>query len=586
MTRKEKRILASKLTKIYKIKNSQDVVDLHNAHLCLDKGKIKEAVGLAVPLSEKYPNNIDIWILLGSCALNLIDHHMAKVFFHRADEISPNNKIVYAGLGKAYFLNAEIIKSIEYLVKSIELGIVDKSVYTILYDILSKMGKFKTLIQVSEAYCDNTSDKQVYFNLIRLYSEEHDFLKMIDVIDLTLDRCRDLTSKERFDLELKRKLFNHEYDDVIKLFDNYADRDDDIIVDVSMALRNKADYKRAVKIITEHNFENKNKYVEAQGVLSNIYSDMGNKEKVHETFNKLFEQYPNESHSLRKNYATVLFREGNFEAANKYWADRNTGQTINLGLNKFDGNDIENIVVLPEQGIGDQIALMSTLVNLKSNIFLLVEERMKDLLKDNFLGINAITTEEFNKFNFMNDNTAFMNLGDLISEFPQKNSYLKVQKSRSFNFDKKTVGISWKSSNGLSGYIRSVEFETMMTKIYDKNTKYISLQYGDTRYEQEIAKKNGWDISFDLVDPLIRLDDYASLVYSLDYVVSVDNSLVHLCGAIGHNNTHVLIPYGSENMWYWGENFTLDPWYGILKLYRQFDERDWDKVLSEISINL
>jgi hypothetical protein len=61
---------------------------------------------------------------------------------------------------------------------------------------------------------------------------------------------------------------------------------------------------------------------------------------------------------------------------------------------------------------------------------------------------------------------------------------------------------------------------------------------------------------------------------------------VHACGALGHRATHVLLPAGSECMWYWGTEAATDPWYGGLKLCRQPEPGNWPPVLEALAADL
>jgi hypothetical protein len=64
-----------------------------------------------------------------------------------------------------------------------------------------------------------------------------------------------------------------------------------------------------------------------------------------------------------------------------------------------------------------------------------------------------------------------------------------------------------------------------------------------------------------------------------------------MAGAVGHRGTHVLIPEGAENMWYWGRagvqaSDGIDPWYGALHLHRQTEPGDWSAPLAAIARGL
>jgi tetratricopeptide (TPR) repeat protein len=80
--------------------------------------------------------------------------------------------------------------------------------------------------------------------------------------------------------------------------------------------------------------------------------------------------------------------------------------------------------------------------------------------------------------------------------------------------------------------------------------------------------------------------DYLDTVHALaeiDLVISVDTSLVHLCGAIG-KPCWALIPHAPD--WRWMLNRTDSPWYPSLRLFRQPQLHDWASVFAAITAEL
>jgi len=85
-----------------------------------------------------------------------------------------------------------------------------------------------------------------------------------------------------------------------------------------------------------------------------------------------------------------------------------------------------------------------------------------------------------------------------------------------------------------------------------------------------------WDGS----DPLTDLDDFAAKIAALDLVISVDNSTVHLAGALGIP-TWVLLPKSAD--WRWMTQRDSSPWYASLRLFRQARAGDWAPVFTALS---
>jgi len=71
---------------------------------------------------------------------------------------------------------------------------------------------------------------------------------------------------------------------------------------------------------------------------------------------------------------------------------------------------------------------------------------------------------------------------------------------------------------------------------------------------------------------MVDMDAFAALVSALDAVVSVDNSTVHLAGALG-TKTAVLLNIDSD--WRWGVEGVPCPWYRSVARLRQPAAGDW-----------
>jgi tetratricopeptide (TPR) repeat protein len=75
----------------------------------------------------------------------------------------------------------------------------------------------------------------------------------------------------------------------------------------------------------------------------------------------------------------------------------------------------------------------------------------------------------------------------------------------------------------------------------------------------------------------------ASLLASLDGLVTVDTGLAHLAGAMG-SPTWVLLPHSPD--WRWGLRSDRTPWYPTATLIRQPRPRDWDGAIDRLRTSL
>jgi ADP-heptose:LPS heptosyltransferase len=162
-----------------------------------------------------------------------------------------------------------------------------------------------------------------------------------------------------------------------------------------------------------------------------------------------------------------------------------------------------------------------------------------------------------------------------IEEFPLQENYLKYDEVLSFELAKKykfdkskeLVGISWKSKNPRNGLKRGVELIDFVKKLDNGNRIFLNLQYGEVDEEIDILyQETGIKmINIKEIDNFKNLDGLAALIAMCDEVVSIDNSTVHLSGALG-KKTSVLLQQSPD--WRWLQGLEFSPWYSSVKLIR------------------
>lgn len=78
--------------------------------------------------------------------------------------------------------------------------------------------------------------------------------------------------------------------------------------------------------------------------------------------------------------------------------------------------------------------------------------------------------------------------------------------------------------------------------------------------------------------------DTASLIDTLDLVISVDTSVAHLAGALGRP-TWLLLPRNAD--WRWGAGERNSVWYpGCMRLFRQQTAGNWESVIGDVLLAL
>jgi tetratricopeptide (TPR) repeat protein len=136
-------------------------------------------------------------------------------------------------------------------------------------------------------------------------------------------------------------------------------------------------------------------------------------------------------------------------------------------------------------------------------------------------------------------------------------------------------GISWRSGGARSGMRRSMELNELLSKVHQPGMVFVNLQYG--RCDEEIlaaqAQLGVNVLSIPGLDTKADIDGLAALISVCDAVVSVDNTTVHLAGALG-KPTHVLLAHNAD--WRWMRDRNNSPWYPSVRLHRSTHRQRWE----------
>jgi hypothetical protein len=268
-----------------------------------------------------------------------------------------------------------------------------------------------------------------------------------------------------------------------------------------------------------------------------------------------------------------------------------------IGSKRWDGSSLEgrSILVLSEQGIGDQVMFGSCLPQLAckaAGCFVECDPRLVPLLARSLPNVTPIaksadrSAERCDIFEFVG--SLPRHFRRRLEDFPAAAAYLKpdpdlVAKWRS-RFARLgsalKVGISWRGGkDSQTQRQRSIPLEFWKPVAQVPGVRFVNLQYGPGAADAALVRDR-FGISLDDgtdCDPLVDLDDFAAKLAALDLVISVDNSTVHLAAAVGCP-VWTLLPFCSD--WRWMLERETTPWYPTMRLLRSRGLEGWPELLQ------
>lgn len=268
-------------------------------------------------------------------------------------------------------------------------------------------------------------------------------------------------------------------------------------------------------------------------------------------------------------------------------------------------NDLcsKTVFLASEQGVGDCIMFLSILPDLikdAAKVFCQVDHRLTGIFSRLYPEATFFGPENSNILDAVHVDR-HIRIGSLgytyrqkLEDFPET-AYLAPDPARVAHWksklpsepDKLKIGLSWRGgTKKTNGKGRSLELEQLAGLLDNQDCIFVSLQYGEV--EAEVATFNATNSKNLLCFPsheITDFEDFGGLIGALDGVVSVQNTTVHMSGALG-KPCLVLLPFMSE--WRYGASGDDMPWYHSVKLYRQSSDGQWtdtiEKVIAELEL--
>lgn len=317
-----------------------------------------------------------------------------------------------------------------------------------------------------------------------------------------------------------------------------------------------------------------------------IYHEMGFIEKAIECYLKSIElnnNFPSSHYNLSDCYLSIGNYKQGWEEYEWRWKNFQNFSKVRQKIKKpyWNGEDLTDKVLLLycEQGIGDTIMFSRYINRIKAKKIILVCPKFLHSL---FSSFNVVENFKHQRFDYQ---CSLMSLAGIFNETIDSingSPYLFAKKSGNWsNYnDKLKVGICW-AGNPVYPKDRT---RSCHLKYFDFKDCYLfSLQY-DTRPrkhgDEVIDLTEGFGrklITFDK-DVMQDFGNLASIIMNLDVVVTVDTSIVHLCGAIGKK---CFLVVSKDCSWRWSGN-----WYDSVTIFKQNKLGEWGEVFDRVIASL
>jgi len=249
-----------------------------------------------------------------------------------------------------------------------------------------------------------------------------------------------------------------------------------------------------------------------------------------------------------------------------------------------DLNKIVNkkVVVWYEQGLGDTLNFLKYILLLKNftnQITFVVQDSLIDLLNnfDHDIKIKSYLDAENESFDFQIPLFSLVKKLDCNLQKPIK---LKINLSSNANkvdFDSKNLHIAFSYSgnpNYFCDHYRSIDFDKFKKILNVNNIHYYKLNKSPLPNDVDKNEYTSTDLSH------LNIYDIALLLNKFDLIISTDTVFAHLCGIL---NINCILLLSKNSDWRWFDDDKKTIWHESIRIVKQSNLDDWDKILLLIN---
>ncbi len=587
---------------------AQVSVKLQQAFALLQQGQLAQARIIFKEILDIQPKHFDALQLLAMVEYQTGNPQIALKLINKAIGINPNNADIYSNRGVLF----QELKQMDRALESYDKAIALKPDYAEANfnrgNVLRELSQFDAALEsydkaiaIKPGYAEAYTNRGIALKELKhldeaLASYDKAIAIKPDYAEAYSNRGIVLKELKRLDEALAS------YDQAIAIKPGYAE-----------AYSNRGNALKELKRLDEA-LASYDQAIAIKPDYAEAYSDRGNALKEFKRLDEALASYDKaiaikpDFAEARWNKSLALLLVGDFANGWELYEWRRKTERSEFSSRPLQSNRPEwqigdekgRLLIWDEQGIGDQImfgSLFSKSKTLSSQTLVRIDSRLVPLFKRSmpeidFFPANMPVNEEA-----YDNHMPMGSLGKYLCKDSEafksiKPNYLLADKERSGQIrrslcaaDVQLCGISWRSMNIQSGRDRSIDLKDFLKFLGGADVKFVNLQYGEVAEEiNEVKESTGVEVmQCPTVDNYNDLDGFASLIDACDLVISIDNSTVHLSGALG-KPTWILLPRAPD--WRWQLDREDSPWYPSVKLYRQSKFGDWNDVIQRVKADL
>ncbi|MBM4146649.1 MAG: tetratricopeptide repeat protein [Nitrospira sp.] len=575
------------------------------------KGNLHEAENICREITLVEPQNIDVIRLLSLLYYQLQNYNLSEEYIQKVLRLVPNDFYAFFLLGNIFHEKGNLVEAITSFQQATLLNPSFADAYYNLGIVLEKNDELdKAITSYKRALDLNPNLADVYNNLGNaLYKKKHldegiPFLRK--ALELNPDYILALNNLGTI-YKAKNQL-----DEAIVCFQKVTELNPssaDAYYNLAVVLKDKNQSDKAF-ILLQKAIKLNPSFSDAYNNLA-LISDENHRPDEALTYSRKALSIRPDDAEVHWNMSQTLLSLGNFEQGWKEYEWRFKVKDFKhdtFPQPLWNGRPLEgkSIIVTTEQGVGDELMFASCLPEVITQAGLCIiecDKRLIPLFSRSFP--KAMATGRLNPGDTYPSDlpSAEMRIfiGSLpkffrpnLASFPQQGAYLIPDDKKVKNWRKRfselgsglKIGISWRGgSKPAEKLARSTVLKQWKTLFSVPGVHFVNLQYGNCTNElMEAREKLGITIhDWEDADPLKYLDDLAAQIAALDLVISVDNATVHMAGALGVP-VWVLLPFACD--WRWMREYEDTPWYKSVRLIRQKNIGDWDRVFERAASEL